>query len=66
LKDTPEVPKHAFVKFAFSAILELLRMITWGVGSISFNILGKVECDEDLVIVIQKILVGYAKAFKNT
>jgi hypothetical protein len=26
---------------------------------------GKVECDEDLAIVIRTILVRYAKAFKN-
>jgi hypothetical protein len=39
-------------------------MTTWGVGSISFNMQGKVECDEDLAIVIQTILVEYAKVQK--
>jgi hypothetical protein len=64
LQDTPKVPKLAFVKLAFSAILELLRMTTWDVGSISFNVYGKVECDEDLTIVIRTILVGYVKTLK--
>jgi hypothetical protein len=40
------------VKLASSHILQLLGMITCGVGSIFLNMYTKVECDEDLVIVI--------------
>jgi hypothetical protein len=63
--DTPEVPKPALVKLAFSAILDLLGMITWGVGSIPFNVQAKVECYENLAIVIQVIQARCAKAFKG-
>jgi hypothetical protein len=50
--DTLEVPKFTFIKLAFNAILELLGMTTWGVGSITFNVQAKMECDVDLAIVI--------------
>jgi hypothetical protein len=41
-------------------------MITWGVGTISpFNMKAKLECDEDLALVIQTIQAEYAKAFKG-
>jgi hypothetical protein len=63
--DTPKVPKPALVKLAFSAILDLLGMTTWGVGSIPFNVQGHVECYEDLAIVIQATQARYAKAFKG-
>jgi hypothetical protein len=52
MKNTPKVLKPTLVKLAFNAILELLDMITWGVGSIPLNMQAKVECDKDLAIVI--------------
>jgi hypothetical protein len=48
----PKVPKPTLVKLAFSHILQLLGMTTWGVGSIPFNVQAKVECNEDLAIMI--------------
>jgi len=39
-------------------------MITWGVGSIPLNVKAKVECDENLAIVIRMIWARYAKALK--
>jgi hypothetical protein len=62
---TPKAPKLTFVKLAFSHILRLLGMTTWGVGSISFNMQAKVECNEDLAIVIWRNWHGYAHAFKS-
>jgi len=53
--DTLEVPKLVVIKLTFSAILDLLGMTTWGVGSIPLNVKAKVECDEDLAIVIRTI-----------
>jgi hypothetical protein len=40
-------------------------MITWGVGSIPFNVQAKVECNENLAIIIQAIRAKYAKVFKG-
>jgi len=65
LRDTPKVPKPALVKLTSSHILELFGMIAWGVGSIVFNVQAKVECDEDLAIVIQMIRTIYVKGFKD-
>jgi hypothetical protein len=53
LRDTSKVFKPSLIKLAFSHILELLGMTAWGVGSILFNVQTKVECDENLVVVIQ-------------
>jgi hypothetical protein len=58
------VPKLVFVKLAFSHILQLLGMTSWGVGSILFNVQAKVEHNEDLTIMIQMTQVGYVKALK--
>jgi hypothetical protein len=52
LQDTFEVPKLTLVKLASSHIFRLLGMIAYGVVSIFFNVQAKVECDEDLVVVI--------------
>jgi hypothetical protein len=41
-------------------------MTTWGVGSISFNMQTKVECNKDFIVVIWMIWAGYAKVFKGT
>jgi hypothetical protein len=41
-------------------------MITWGVGSIPFNVHIEVERDEDPVVVIRTTQVEYVKAFKGT
>ncbi len=63
--DTPEVPKPTFVKLTFSAKLYILGMIAWSVGSIPFNVQTKVECYDNLAIVIQATWTRYAKAFKG-
>ncbi len=66
LQYTPEVPTLRFVKLTSNHIFQLLGMITWGVGTISpFNMKAKLECDEDLALVIQTIQAEYAKAFKG-
>jgi hypothetical protein len=65
LQDIFKVLKPTFVKLAFSHILYLLNMTTWGVGSIPLNVHAKVECDGDLVIVIWVIRIGYAKVLKS-
>jgi hypothetical protein len=64
LRNTPMVLKLVFVKLAFSHILQLLGMTSWGVGSILFNVQAKVEHNEDLAIMIQMTQVKYAKALK--
>jgi hypothetical protein len=52
MRDTPKVPKPTFVKLASIHILQLFGMIACGVGFILFNMQAKVECNEDLVVVI--------------
>ncbi len=52
VQNTFEVPKLTLVKLTSSHIFQLLGMIACGVGSILFNMQAKVECDEDLVVVI--------------
>ncbi len=46
LQYTHEVPKPTLTKLVFSHILQLFGMITWGVGSISFNVQAKLKHDE--------------------
>ncbi len=53
MRYTLKVPKLTLVKLASTHILELIGMTVWGVGSILLNVQAKVECDEDLAIVIQ-------------
>ncbi len=53
------------MKLAFTHILHLIGMTTWGVGAIPLNMQAKLECDEDLALVIQTTQVGYAKTFKG-
>jgi hypothetical protein len=38
-------------------------MIAWGVGAIPLNVQAKLECDEDLALVIRTIQIRHAKAF---
>jgi hypothetical protein len=52
LQYTPKVPKLALVKLAFSHILWLLDMTTWGVGAMFLNVQAKLEHDGDLALVI--------------
>jgi hypothetical protein len=40
-------------------------MTAWGVGAIPFNVHAKLECDEDLGLVIQATWAEYAKTFKG-
>jgi hypothetical protein len=40
-------------------------MTTWDVGAIPPNVQAKLECDEDLALVIQTIRARYAKALKG-
>jgi hypothetical protein len=40
-------------------------MIPWSVGAMPFNVEAKLECNEDLALVIQMTQVGYAKALKG-
>jgi len=54
-----------FMRLTFSHIFQLFGMITWGVGSILFNMQAKFKCNEDLVVVIQTIQATYAKALKG-
>jgi hypothetical protein len=65
LQNTLEVLKLAFEKLAFNHILPLFGMTTWGVGAILLNMQAKLECDENLTLVIQATRVGYAKTFKG-
>jgi len=65
LQYTHEVPKPALVKLASNHIFRLLGMIAWGVGAILFNVQAKLEGDEDLVLVIRMIQIGYVKALKG-
>jgi hypothetical protein len=66
LQYTLEVPTLTFVKLTSNHIFQLLGMITWGVGAINpFNMKAKLECDEDLALVIQTIQAEYAKPFKG-
>jgi uncharacterized membrane protein len=65
LQDILKVLKPTLVKLVFSHILQLLNMTTWDVGSIPLNVQAKVECDEDLIVVIRVIQAGYAKVFKG-
>jgi len=50
---------------AFSHILQLLGMTTWGVEAIHLNVHGKLECDEDLALVIRTTPTRYAKVLKG-
>jgi uncharacterized membrane protein YuzA (DUF378 family) len=59
------VLKPIFVKLVLSHILQLLGMISWGVGFIHFNVQAKVEHDEDLAVMIRITQTKYAKAFKT-
>jgi hypothetical protein len=52
---TFELPKPALVKLIFNHIFPLLGMTAWGVGTMFFNVLAKLECDEDFAFVIQTI-----------
>jgi hypothetical protein len=65
LQYTHEVLKPTLVRLAFSHIFQLFGMIPWGVGAIPLNVQTKLECDEDLALVIRLIRVGYAKALKS-
>jgi len=66
LQNTLEVPKLAFEKLAFSTFFHLdLGMITWGVGAIPLNMQAKLECDENLALMIEATRIGYAKTFKG-
>ncbi len=38
LQYTLEVPKPTLIKLAYSHILQLISMTTWGVGAIPFNV----------------------------
>jgi hypothetical protein len=62
---TLKVPKFALVKLALSHIFQLLGMTTWGVRAIPLNMQAKLECDEDLPLVIQMIRTSYAKTLKG-
>ncbi len=66
LQDTLKVPKPTLIKLAFNHIFQFFGMTTWGVGSISFNMQTKVECNKDFIVVIWMIWAGYAKVFKGT
>jgi hypothetical protein len=50
---TPEVLRPTFVKLTSSHTLQLLGMITRGLGAIPFNVQAKLKCDENLALVIQ-------------
>jgi hypothetical protein len=65
LQYTPEVLNPTLVKLASDYIFRLLGMIAWGVGAILFNVQAKLECDENLALVIQTTQTRYAKAFKG-
>jgi hypothetical protein len=52
LQDTLKVPKPTLIKLAFNHIFQFFGMTTWGVGSISFNMQTKVECNKDFIVVI--------------
>jgi hypothetical protein len=65
LQYTPEVFKPTFMRLTFNLILWLLSMITWGAGAILLNMQTKLECNEDLAIVIRVTQTRYAKAFKG-
>jgi hypothetical protein len=52
LQYTPKVFKPTYVRLSFNHILWLLGMTTWGVGAILLNVQAKLECNEDLAIVI--------------
>jgi hypothetical protein len=52
LQYTLEVLKLGFARLVFSHIFQLLGMTAWGVGAIPLNVQTKLECDEDLALVI--------------
>ncbi len=66
LQYTHEMLKPTLAKLAFSHIFQLLGMIAWGVGAIPLNVQTKLQCDEDLALVIRLIRARYAKALKST
>jgi hypothetical protein len=53
--DTLDVLRPMLVKLTFIAILDLLCMIAWDVGFIPPNVHAKVECDENVAIMIQGV-----------
>jgi hypothetical protein len=52
LQYTHELLKSALMKLTFNHIVQLLSMITWGVGAMPFNVKAKLEHNEDLALVI--------------
>jgi hypothetical protein len=62
---TPKMPKPALVKLAFSHILRLLSMTTWGVGAMPLNVQAKLEHNENLALMIRMTRAKYAKALKG-
>jgi hypothetical protein len=52
------MPKLALVKLAFNYIFQLLGMIAWGVGVVQ----AKLQCNEDLALMIQATQTKYLKA----
>jgi hypothetical protein len=52
LSYTLEVPTPTLIKLTSSHILQLLGMITWGVGAIPLNVQAKLKRDENLALVI--------------
>ncbi len=62
---TFEVPIPTLVKLASNHILQLLGMIAWGVGVMFLNVQAKLECDEDLALMIRTIRTKYAKELRG-
>ncbi len=65
LQYTHKVPNPALMRLAFSHILWLLGMTTWGVGAIPLNVQVKLEHNEDLAIVIRTTQAKYANALRG-
>jgi hypothetical protein len=53
------------MKLASSHIFCLLYTIAWGVGAIPLNVQAKLECNEDLALMIQAIQAKYANALRG-
>jgi len=58
LQYTPKMPKPALARLTSNHILRLPNMTTWGVGAIPLNVHAKLECNEDLAIIIRAIQAG--------